>query len=729
MKKKEKKDIKKINTSNKIMIIYLSFTLILSLLFIRVTYLKVVKGEEYEIKSMFQLTSQMSTTIKANRGSILDRNSQTIAYSDTVYNIILDAHVLMNLVNNKEEEQTKTITALNNILGISEEKIREYLLPISEGKYSRYKIIKKEVHRKQKRELDELKLKGIWAETDSKRLYPYNSLASYIVGFMGGEKGYWGVEQQYNEYLTGISGRKFVTYEGENNTTINLIEPKKGDTIISTIDITIQQFAEQAVKTAMKESSPKNAAIIAMNPNTGEILAMASSPGFDLNNPYDLDLAGFNSSNMTKDERSNALNKLWRNYNISDTYEPGSTFKPIVVATALEEEIVSENNTFNCTGSKQVVYGEKPIDCWKTSGHGLQTLEQALANSCNVAMMEIAAEMGKEIFYKYQMAFGFGEKTGIDLPGEPSSSDFEVLLHPLDNINQAELATMSFGQTFNCTPLQLLNAFSAVINGGNLMKPYTVSQIINIDNGVVFENQPKIERKVISAETSDKVRRFLKSVVDSGTGNKVAIEGYTIGGKTGTAQQGQRKPNISDNDFVLSLVAFLPVENPQIIAMSILDRPKEGDRGSSAPMLKEFLEKTVIHMNIEKTEIIDNEDNIVIEDYSNISLKDATSKLSSLNLKFEIVGTGSIVTNQFPEPDTTVEEWSTIILYVTNSENGEKIVLPDLSGKTYDEVVSELKKLNLIPVVEGKQDGVLVKQEPKADSNIDVGSSVNLKFE
>jgi stage V sporulation protein D (sporulation-specific penicillin-binding protein) len=629
-------------------------------------------------------------------------------------------------MSNTQQEQEKTVTEISNILNINEQEVRKYLVADANGKYKAYIPLAKKIDRKIGQIITDKKLKGIWLETNSKRSYPYNTLASHIIGFMGGETGLLGIERKYNEYLKGIAGRSFVLYQDGNDIENEIIEAQDGATIISTIDASIQQFAEEAIINAKAISNPKDAAIIVMNPNTAEILAMASTPNFDLNNAYDLSLQGIDSSKMSDKEKSETLNKIWSNYNISNTYEPGSTFKPMVIAAALEEGIISKTDHFYCSGSRQVVDGEKPIKCWKTTGHGDQTVEDVLANSCNVAMMQIGEKMGPEVFYKYQKAFGFGEKTGIDLPGEASA---ESLLHSLDSINKVELATMSFGQTFNATPIQLINAFAAVINGGNLMKPYTVSQIVDSASKVVFQNKPTIERKVISKSTSDIVRQYLQAVVDRGTGQKAKIEGYEIGGKTGTAEQGVR----SQSQYVLSFVGFLPIDNPKVIALALLDRPKEQDQGSAGPMLKELLEKTIRYMGIEATHNATNAQikskDIVLDDYTNRPLMEATTSLSMLNLNYEIFGSGSVVVNQVPKAGEAVKAGTKVMIYVTKSENGQKVIVPNLKSKTYEEAMTLLKQLGLVSTVEGKQDGKIVEQEPKEGSSIDVGGSVRIKFQ
>lgn len=762
--RKRKKTISnKINITGKMLFIYFINISVLVALFGMVVYIQATNGEEYEVLARFQQTSSTDKVLNPIRGNILDRNSQVLAKSNAVYTVVVYANVIAEYMEIQEskrdntapekwvDEKERTITQLIQILGIgqetntddnkskmvlnpkSEAEFRSYFEPDESGNYSKYKIIAKKVPAEKYEQIKALDLIGVGGESDSQRIYAFSQTAASVVGFMGTDVGLLGVEKQYDKYLKGVQGRDFTKYTSADEVEKNIIEAQNGDTIVTTIDTNIQKFAEEAIANEVKRSSPQRAAMIVMNPNTGEILAMACSPGFDLNNPYDL--AGVDEESLTDEERNNALYDMWRNYNISDTYEPGSTFKPVTVAAALEEGIISPNQTFYCSGQKKFTELEGMtrdyIGCWKTGGHGTQTLEEALANSCNVAMMDISADMGKELFYTYQKAFGFGEYTEIDLPGEART---DILLHKLEDIKRVQLATMSFGQTFNCTPLQLMDAFSAVINGGKLMKPYVVSQVIDAEGREVLKNSPTIVRKVISKETSDIVRNYLLATVDRGTGQKVKIEGYEIGGKTGTAQQGVRHENIEDDIYVLSFVGFAPIDNPQVIALSLIDDPLQGDQGSAAPMLKELLEKTLPYMGIEKTSASsssteDEVKGVVLDNYIGEVLQVATSSLSMLNLEYEVVGTGKVITNQFPEGGATVKEGDKVTIWVKKSDDAQKVKVTSLIGMTYDEAVAKLTEMEIVPVTEGDQSGKVVSQSPEEGIEIEVGGSVKLKFE
>lgn len=772
-----KVNMDKINILGKSIFLYMSFVFIILFLIGKVVYLKVAKGSEYEKRARSQQTNQINKILSPIRGSILDRNGQEIAKSNIVYKTILDTQVMMDRIeSNRENDKTEimvdetgeevvidikeqTIADLSGLTNVSSDEIRSKMDPKSETgnklTYSRYdRIGKTEISKTAHDEfIERRKWPWVWFEDSSKRIYPYNSSACYLIGFTGKDQGASGIELQYNDYLTGTPGRSFITYSSGNSKENNIINAQNGNTIVTTIDMNIQQIAEETVANAMKNSKPVNAAVIVMNPNTGEILAMTSYPGFDLNDPYSLAPLGLDETTLTDTEVSDERSKLWRNFNISDTYEPGSTFKAVTIAAGLEEGVIKENEPFYCGGYKNFKGLDDPIRCWyrwNSGGHGGETLEQALANSCNVVMMDIGIRLGKEKFYKYLRDFGFGEPTKIDLPGEPTS--YSTLVRNLEQISDIDLANMSFGQSFNCTPLQLLNAFAAVINGGNLMKPYVVSKILDGQNNLVVQNEPSIERKVISEETSSTLRQYLEAVVDTGTGKKLKIDGYTIGGKTGTAQQGKKINKLNENVYILSFAAFLPVDNPEILALAILDQPEEKDEGSAAPMLKELLEKIITYLGLEpdvSTNGLDHpleETFVVIDDYTGMEAMEAVSSLSMLDVPFEIIGSGSIVDRQFPQGGTEMKASSKeaktasdeviqsqvnskVTLWLKKNEAAQKVTVPYLIDLTYDEANELLKSLGIVTVVEGSQEGKVIEQTPKDGAIIDSGGSVTIKFQ
>lgn len=690
----------------------------------RVYYIKTVHGQEYEIRAKTQQTSRYDKIIPPNRGSIVDRNKQVLAVSTTIYNIVLDARVLSQA---KAEEQKKTLETLTATFPeLDYATLQGYITINPETKApnldTNWKYLVKGVDRKVKEEMEAKEIKGIVYEKDTQRKYPLHTTACHVIGFNRS----LGIEKQYDSDMAGSPGRSFISYDGTNSAVSQDFAPKDGNTVVTTLDYTIQQYAEQAVEQAITEFPAVNAAAIVMNPNTGEVLAMADTNKFDLDdpsNPLALSDSSFKAAwdTMSEEDRSNYLNKTWRNFNVSDAFEPGSIFKPMVVAMALEENIIKPTDTFYCPGSKQVA--DRKIRCNLISGHGTLDVADVLKFSCNVGMMDIGERLGRKLFYKYQMDFGFGSKTGIDLPAEASSPSW---YYSEERIGPTELATMSFGQSFNCTPIQAITAFSAVINGGNLMKPYIVSQVIDKEGKIIKENKPEIVRKVISQQTSDIIRVDLKKTIEEGTGKKARIEGYSIGGKTGTAEQGDRKKN----EHVLSYIAYLPVEDPDIIVMCIINRPTGFADGiqSPAPMTKALLQNIIKYKAIEPEYVSDESEKETKNTTGKTKLKDLTGQklydvvpyLDTIGLNSKVIGSGNLITNQVPHEGVEVEEESEILLYVTKEENETgDVSVPNVEGKSYNEAVTILNDAGLQVKSTGDEDGIVEAQNPKGGIYVD----------
>lgn len=651
--------IRHIKRRNFILLTFLIGSIIF--LIYRIGYIKHKYGEVYEEKAVLQRLNT-EQVIYPNRGFIVDRNFHDLAISTVVYNVILDPNILTEHIT--KEERNKIVSSLGSILNISPESINQ---AISKNPKSRYQIIKKHIKADTAQIIKEKDLMGVWLEEDSYRNYVRNDFAAHLLGFVNVDKrAQYGVEQYYDNYLRGVSGRVFPMIKEGKYIMEENIPPQQGHTVVLTIDETIQHFVELALKNAVEEHNPKNAAIIAMNPKTGEILAMAAYPTFNPNKYNDLSeyFADNSWESLSNEEKLEKLNEVWKNYNLSITYEPGSTFKPFLIAAALEENDISPNDTFECIGHKKV--HSETIRCWRTWGHGVQTVEESLANSCNVAMMDIAEKVGPDNFYRYQKLFGFGELTGIDLPGEETG-----ILHKREALRPVELATSSFGQTFNVTPVQLITGFSAIINGGNLMQPYVVKQIVTEDGREVKTTTPVIKRKVISQETSQILRDYLESVVSEGTGKNAMVEGYTVGGKTGTAEKLPR----GGGNYILSFIGFAPVEDPQIIILGILDETEHYSQGSvsAAPMVREVLENVLPYMGVEPSGQITtaNKTDVKLADYRGLSLMETSIDLTVKGLKYEAIGMGTIIKEQFPKAETRVPLGTTIKLYIT--ENAEEV--------------------------------------------------------
>ncbi len=549
-----------------------------------ITRIYAKSGEKYEAIVLSQQTYS-SKTLPYRRGNITDRDGNVLATSIKVYNMIIDPKVI--LTENKDYLEP-TVDALVKCFGYSKDELTKL---IQDNKDSRYVIKEKQLKYEQIEEFKKLMsdtknnpdVKGVWFEEEYKRMYPYSTLASGTIGFtVAGNVGNWGIEEYYNDYLNGIDGREY-GYVNEDNTMDPVVkEPTDGNTVVSTIDLNLQTICEKYIKQWVEEYHPTNVAVVMADPNTGEILAMADSNNmYDLNNPQEL--KGFYSDEeikaMSDEQKIENLSKIWRNFCVSDTYEAGSTIKPFTIAGALEDGKISKDQTFLCDGGERI--SGFYIKCHKTSGHGTLNVEQAIMNSCNDSLMQIAAFEGVDTFCKYQSIFGFGMRSGIDLPGEASC---EGLLYTKDNMQVADLATNSFGQNFNVNMIQMVAGFSSLINGGYYYKPHVVKQILNSNGGVVANYDKELIKQTITKDTSDFLRQALVNTVNGGTGKTAAVEGYDVGGKTGTAQHHDK----SDTTYLLSFLGFAPYDNPQVVCYTIVDAPQVDNPGSSSYACKLF---------------------------------------------------------------------------------------------------------------------------------------------
>lgn len=595
------------------LVLVFMFTILAFVLFLgKAIKIVATKGEDYK-KAVLDQQQNNSRVIPFKRGDILDANGTKLATSERVYNVILDAKVLLS---GKEEELAKskeqTVEALETCFEIEKKTVYTVLEEKSE---SRYNVLKKGVSYKQYQAFEKLKkdtknygnLKGVWLEEDYVRTYPYNTLASDLIGFTAsGNVGNGGLEASYNDILNGTDGREY-GYFGETSSVEKIVkEATDGKSLVTSIDLNLQSIIEKHIREFNEEHKngpnktglgSKNTAVIAMRPGTGEVLAMASYPNFDLNNPRDL--SGLFSEeqlkNMSEEDKVKELNKLWRNFCVSDTYEPGSTMKPFTIAAGLENGTLKGSETYVCPGYLDV--GKWRIKCNKKDGHGTQTLKQAIANSCNVALMHVGAAIGPEEFSKYQHIFGFGEYTGIDLPGEAST---DKLLFAPDKMGNADLATNAFGQNFNVTMLQLAAGFNSLINGGNYYEPHVVKQIRDADGNVIENKTPVLTKKTISEETSKLLRTYMESTVTEGTAKAAQVPGYAIGGKTGTAEKYPR--NHGKN--LISFIGYAPQENPEIMLYVVIDEPNVENQANSSYAIKlaqKIMAEAFPYMKITKT--------------------------------------------------------------------------------------------------------------------------------
>lgn len=727
-----------IRANGRFAFILFAFFAAFALMFGRVLYMKVVHGAEYEAAAKNQQINRYDITIPPNRGSILDRNNQVLAISTTVYNVALDSLQLAEVAELSPEEQEKTLTTLCEYFPeLDYNTLKQYVTinPETGELYmnNHWKYLVKGIERSVKEELEAMNLKGIYFEKSSKRSYPLNSSACHLVGFTRGDA-QWGLEGYYNSYMEGTPGRSFILYNGADSVVHQDYDAKDGDTIITTIDYNIQKIAEEVVAETAAEWPAKNVAAMVMDPYTGEVYAMAESHSFDLNNPNEIPewetdtKYTENWDQLSSEEQLEYLNTMWKNFCVSDTYEPGSIFKPMLVAAALEEGVITPNSSFQCNGYTDI--GGYRIKCHLVSGHGNINVEQIMAQSCNMGVIQIANLLGADKFYEYQREFGFGDYTGIDLPGEAAGQ-----LHSKESIGPTELATMSFGQTFNCTSIQVIAAFSSLINGGNLVKPHVVSQIVDADGNVVLENDTEVVRRVISEKTSAYMRTALKATVENGLAKKLEIDGYSIGCKTGTAEQGSRT---NDDLWALSNMSYFPAENPKYIVFTVINQPGDYVEGvqTPTPMTKKLIEGIIKYDNLEPTQPVEDEANlsqnktVTVADYTDSVIFDVIGDLDGKELTYKVVGNGNTVVNQVPKGGTTVDVGSEVILYVQRSEEDTGTVsVPNVVGKNYEQAETTLTNAGFTVAFEGDQSGTVTAQDPKYGVSVAKGSEVMLTLE
>ncbi len=560
----------------------------------RLVYIDQVKGEEYE-KQVLSQQSYGNQSIPYQRGEILDTKGSILATSVDVYNLILDC----KLINEEKKYVEPTIAALVKCFpDITEEEVRTALAEQPESRYCslRKKLPYQDIEGFQKlqAETDDKNKKvnpnvqGVWFEKEYKRVYPYNSLASKVLGFTtSGNEGIGGLEDYYNETLNGIDGRQYGYLNTDNNVEKTIKQPVNGNSLVTTIDLNVQnvieekiaRFQEQYRNKETEGAGSQHTGVLVMNPQNGEILAMSDNFTYDLNNPWDLtnyctpeEIAGF-----TEEDRLDKLNAIWQNFCITYTYEPGSTAKPFTVATGLETGKIKD--AYYCDGVEKI--GGYDIKCINRSGHGMESTEKAVMDSCNDSMMQMAADIGKEDFYKYQNIFNFGLRTNIDLPGETRT---DGLIYTVENTNATSLATNSFGQNFNVTMVQLASAFCSLINGGYYYQPHLVKKIVDGNGNTVETIETTPLKQTISKQTSDLLKGYLYKTVSEGTGKRAKVPGYSMGGKTGTAEKGNR----DDDKYVVSFIGFAPVETPQVLVYVVIDEANVSLEDQSSALASEL---------------------------------------------------------------------------------------------------------------------------------------------
>lgn len=549
----------------------------------RLLYLMVNRADYYGEKA--KEVHQRQRTIKAARGIIYDRNGVAIASNKPVSTI--------SVIHNQVQDPEKVIRVLSELLELPEEKVRKRV-----EKVSSIEKIKSNVDKDISDRIRDMELAGVMVDEDYKRYYPYSEFASKVIGFTGADnQGIIGMEVAYDKYLQGQDG-SILTMTTARGLEIDgkaeeRIEPIAGTSLYTSLDVNIQSFAQQAAQKVMKAKKAKSVRIVMMNPQNGEIYAMVNVPEFDLNDPYTLNTTS--SKNMSDKKKQEALNGMWRNACVSDTYEPGSTFKVIVAASALEAGVVKLEDTFHCPGFK--VVEDRRIRCHKTTGHGSETFVQGVQNSCNPVFMEVGARLGVDNMFHYLQQLGIMSKTGIDVPGEAST-----IMHRKENVGAVELATMSFGQSFQLTPVRLLSSISMILNGGTRITPHLGVELESSDGTAVKKLTYPAQENIISSRTSETMRMILKSVVSEGSGKKAYVEGYQVGAKTGTSEKLPRH----SNKYIASCMGFAPADHPVVAALVLIDEPQGIYYGGTiaAPVISELLDNALPYLGVERGETV-----------------------------------------------------------------------------------------------------------------------------
>lgn len=701
----------------------------------RVFYLTIVRGEELSEKAETQQLKD--TEITAMRGTIYDSNGNVLAQSASVWNVFIDP------LNIKDKQRDLIVDEFANLFGYDADEKKEFYDRTTHQNH--YELVEKKVENNIKEKLSKFvsknKLGGcIGTEQTTKRYYPYGTLASSVIGFTGADdQGLSGIEAYYDEQLTGTNGRIITAKDAKSNNIANDYETSiaatDGDSIVLTINQTIQYYLEKGLRETMNEYQAKGAYGVVMNCNTGAVLAMSSLPDYDCNEPYKLTyskdkkaIKKLSDKTAKQEAESAAVQNQWRNFTVSDTYVPGSVFKTFVASAALEENVVNLNTTYNCTGSIQV--DKYKMKCHYHPGHGTQTLTQGLENSCNPFFITIGQKLGVHNYFKYFDAFGFTQKTNIDLPGEASPQYYKE-----DQYGIVELSSASFGQTNSLTPIQVCTGLCAIANGGKLLQPYLVSSIADANGKTVKKTQTKEIRQVISADTSEKVRKMMKSVVDNGTGKNGYVAGYSVGGKTGTSTKLGESKNGEGDKYIVSFGAIAPSDDPEIAMLIIVDEPNQDLGGGAlcAPIAAQVTQEAMNVLGIEP-KYNDSEMKDLSKQTPNVvgkSLDEAKKTLEENNLNFVVVGDDSTITRQCPSGADTIPNGGTVYLYTDDSEK-QTVNVPNFSGLTVNEAKDLASSSNLNIQIAGNSmsSGTVVayRQSEETQAKVEKGTVVTVTF-
>lgn len=697
-------------------------------------YAGLINGEENRLKA--ERNQLSDTQIAAERGTIYDSNMNVLAKSASAWLVYINPSQIKD-----DTQKELVVNGLSQILGVDADSVRTKAEKTKTG----YQKIAGEVETDVKEALEayidehsDNKLSAIIGiDPDTKRYYPYSSFASTIIGFTNSDdQGVGGIEMQYDDDLTGVSGRIITAKNAQQGSMSSDYETtydaKPGESLVLTIDEVIQYYLEQGLEQALVDTGAKYAYGIVMDTDTGAILGMTSKPDFDLNNPRKISnaalsetIAAITDDTQRAQETTNALYAQWRNRTISDTYEPGSVFKTVVVSAALEEGVVDLNTTYTCTGGIQVA--DNYQRCWKPGGHGHETLTQGLMNSCNPFFITIGQALGEERFYKYFEAFGFTEKTGIDLPAEAKPVAGKTY-HALESMGISELSSSSFGQTFQVSPIQMITAVNTIANGGKLMQPYVVDSKLDSDGNVVYKTTPTVKRQVISEKTASTVADMMEQVVSIGTGKNAYVAGYHVAGKTGTSE----KIGI-EGAYIASFAGFAPADNPEISILIAIDEPtgEHGGGAVAAPIAGMLLEKIMTYLNVEPQYEDDELSNISSVAPSLVGKSVGDAKVSAAKFTVKVVGSGTKVISQTPAAGQQMRTGGVIVVYTEENATKQTATVPNLCNMSMSQANSAAVNAGFNIRLSGTTNSGEVlsyKQSVNAGEEAEIGSVISVYF-
>lgn len=747
----KKKNFKNMNKkSNSIVMAGIAITLVFMFLIGKLAYIMIVKAPEYAGKAEEQWTSEVK--IDAVRGKILDRNGKELAVSANVYRVDLDLKTIREYLEKKAEqlsskeiEYRKSVgvpvpvgdgvlttsdiaPVIANALGMDTDKVKAKLeTKLESGLPAGSATLIRKIEKQDADKVKALRINGIVVSRDTQRIYPNNNFLSHVLGVVGSDgSGLSGIESEYNTYLSGIPGVKIGEFDKNSNNLpygdSEFTSPVDGKDITLTIDETIQSFAEKAAQQAYVDNEAKATSVMVMDPKTGEILAMVNKPDFNPNTPY-TGYEGFDG-----DTEGDKIQRMWRNRLVSDSFEPGSIFKVITAITAMEENLVNANSTFECGG--KLYFGNREIKCWQEGGHGVQTFPEIIQNSCNVGFMKVGEMIGKDKFYEYIKKFGFGDLTGIDLQGEA-----EGIIKIPENISPTDLATISFGHTNTVNSIQYMAAFNAVANGGTWIQPHIMKEVTHVDeNGVEIVDEtfaPK-KREVASADKTAELRQYLEKVVTAGSATATFIDGYHIGGKTGTAQKMENGVYI-EGKYISSFVGMAPVDDPKVTVIITVDEPSTGNYYAgqvAVPYAHSLFTDIFNYLNNKFSE----EDmskiakEVVVPEVRGMKTEEAKKVLKDMNIECDVDGNGVSIVSMDVYPGYTVKEGAVIKLYTSGSSDDiNNVVMPDMCGYSKEAAYDMLTKLGLTVSFEGE--GTVNSQSVSSGEVIAKGTAVKLTLE